>query len=157
METANRLYVQDQYPIVEEYMEVTNKYFCSQAETVDFAQNSESARQKINKFVEETTRNKIKIIIPQEMLSDRASLVLINAVYFRGTWKNQFPLYKTEKVPFHVASKSSVDVDMMCQTNYFSMEFSSELNSRRESEGQIVFSSSARWRQRKLLSNSSAA
>ena len=40
-------------------------------------------------------------------------MVLVNAIYFKGKWLNQFYLKKTYKADFYLANGSTQKVDMM--------------------------------------------
>ena len=40
-------------------------------------------------------------------------MVLLNAVYFKGSWKNKFQESNTELKPFHVNKTTTVDVPTM--------------------------------------------
>ncbi len=66
--TANRLYVQNGFEIKAEFKDTVSKYFHAESEQLDFGKSDESAA-KINKWVEETTHDKIKNLISPSMLS----------------------------------------------------------------------------------------
>lgn len=42
-----------------------------------------------------------------------ASIVLVNAIYFKGVWNAQFDEDETESEPFHIDEKTTKNVDMM--------------------------------------------
>lgn len=48
-----------------------------------------------------------------------ASMVLVNAVYFKGYWNYPFKGYNTSPRPFHVDESTTKDVDMMYQEHSF--------------------------------------
>ena len=50
-----------------------------------------------------------------EALDGLSRLVLINAVYFKGLWKNQFKAEDTKTEPFHVDSNRKVDILSICR------------------------------------------
>ena len=56
--------------------------------------------QKINGWVEKKTRNKIKDLIDPSLLDRYTRFVLINAIYFKATWKYQFEKKKTMRKKF---------------------------------------------------------
>ena len=62
LDAANRLYVQDGYTILPEYMTKTSQHFEADAKNLDFG-SEEKARKEINSWVEEKTRQKIKDLI----------------------------------------------------------------------------------------------
>jgi serine protease inhibitor len=40
-------------------------------------------------------------------------MILLNAVYFKGIWKNKFKENKTKLEPFHINETTTVNVPMM--------------------------------------------
>lgn len=76
--------------------------------------NDKNAVATINRWVYESTGGKIDGIIS----SSDFSAVLINAIYFKGAWKNVFT--STEDGTFTDASGAKKDVSFMCQTDRFS-------------------------------------
>ncbi|NXP46119.1 OVALX protein, partial [Heliornis fulica] len=46
-------------------------------------------------------------------------MVLVNAIYFKGTWKTAFKESHTREVPFSVTKQESRPVQMMCQNSTF--------------------------------------
>ena len=62
--------------------------------------------QKINGWVGKKTRNKIKDLIDPSNLDAYTVFVLINAIYFKATWKYQFVKRKTGRKTFFPESES---------------------------------------------------
>ena len=56
---------------------------------MNFSKGDET-RRIINNFVEDKTHKKIKDMIPEGALDSLTRLVLVNAIYFKGNWANQF-------------------------------------------------------------------
>jgi len=46
-------------------------------------------------------------------LNPLTRLVLVNGIYFKGLWKDQFKTGHTRKAPFFLNDTEKVDVDMM--------------------------------------------
>lgn len=70
---------------------------------------------KVNGWVAQKTNDKIKGII-----SDPKFLTaLVNAVYFKGTWLDQFKKGATEPAEFTSRDGSKKEIDFMNQTEYF--------------------------------------
>ena len=91
---------------------------------------SEVAASKINGWVENITRNKIKDLVSAGDFDELTRLVLVNAIYFKGLWKNKFDVRVTTKAPFHLNSKDSVEVDMMKQDADFPYADISDLSAK---------------------------
>lgn len=88
-------------------------HFDSAIEKVNFLQNFEEIRLAINKWVEEVTNDKIKDLLPGGTLTPATVMVLVNAIYFKGNWDEQFPKHGTHKSQFLVSENNEVEVDMM--------------------------------------------
>ncbi|XP_061821654.1 leukocyte elastase inhibitor-like isoform X2 [Nerophis lumbriciformis] len=99
---ANRLYGEQTYTFVEEFLEETKNFYFAEVESVDFKKNAEAARLTINSWVDEKTQGKIKDILPKDKVSDTTRLVLINAIYFKGNWNQKFNEELTVDAPFKI-------------------------------------------------------
>ena len=113
LSTANALWVQDKFPILEEYKVVTETYYLSKTENLDFATHPEESRQTINSWVEEKTNEKIKDLLPQGSIDDMTRAVITNAVYFLGNWTIQFDENLTREDDFKISGQEIVKVPMM--------------------------------------------
>ena len=82
---ANRLFVANNFNLLDDFESLLAKYFESEAQNLNFSNPVESA-EIINSFVELKTKNKIKDLIDPELLDSLTKLVLINAVYFKGIY-----------------------------------------------------------------------
>ena len=85
--TGNALWIQKDYPFLEDYINIVEKYYGGKASNLDFVKEAEKSRQTINSFIEEQTNGKIKDLIPKGVLDSLTRLVLTNAIYFKGTWQ----------------------------------------------------------------------
>ncbi|MBN1163609.1 MAG: serpin family protein [Candidatus Krumholzibacteriota bacterium] len=72
---------------------------------------------KINQWVETNTQGKIDKII--DNLRDDEIAVLINAIYFRGTWTREFDPGQTAEETFHLSGGASRTVPMMRRSGEF--------------------------------------
>ena len=87
---ANSLWGERSYDVLPSFLRLNEKIYGSGIERVDFKTASEAARQQINGWVAERTRQKIVDLIPPAGVDASTSLVLVNAVYFKGSWKQPF-------------------------------------------------------------------
>ncbi len=78
---------------------------------------NENSVEKVNAWVNEKTKEKIPEIIDDN--NREFVTALINAVYFKAAWENEFYESATKKSGFTNADSSESQVDMMRQTNYF--------------------------------------
>ena len=91
--------------------------FCSVADKYLAPMESLESVEQINEWCKEKTHGKIEKII--EQLSPETIMILLNAVYFKGEWSNQFDKYFTKKLPFYNLSKNEIKVDTMLQIDHF--------------------------------------
>ncbi|MEA3343414.1 MAG: serpin family protein [archaeon] len=116
LSTANALWAQKDYQFLDEYFNITEKYYGGKVTNLDFIQETEKSRVTINKWVEVQTNDKIKDLIPSGVLDSMTRLVLTNAIYFKGTWVLQFDKSKTRETDFRVSPASTVKAQMMSLT-----------------------------------------
>lgn len=110
---ANALWVQQDYPLLKEYLDVVQQYYGGKASNVDFKNALEKTRQTINDWVEDQTKDKIKNLFPKGSLESTTRLVLTNAIYFKGTWMSQFEKDLTKDEKFLLSSGATINVPMM--------------------------------------------
>ena len=113
MNVANALWVQKNYALLENYLDIMRRYYGGGAENVDFVKDAEGSRKVINGWVEEQTKERIKDLIPEKVITPRTLLVITNAIYFKGMWALQFDEGLTRKSDFRTGENKSVEVDMM--------------------------------------------
>jgi serpin B len=113
LSTANAMWMQEGFNILREYIDTLQTYYKAGAFNVDFERATETARVKINSWVENQTNGKIKDLFPPGSLTGYTRLVLTNAIYFKGDWLKEFNACLTKKMDFHPDPTTSVDVQMM--------------------------------------------
>ena len=95
------------------FTELINSSYNGGLKKVDFINASESARIAINTWVEEQTRDRIPDLIPQGGVTSNTRLALVNAVYFKGFWSEQFDEKLTQVQPFHLADGATIQTPLM--------------------------------------------
>lgn len=124
---ANKIYVHQGFKLNESYKEITGKYFNSEADTMDVSDPTATAN-KINKWVEDKTNNKIKQLISARYINSLTRLVLVNAIYFKGSWAKKFNPENTIMKNFYYNENQSEKVDMMTQKSKFRYGVFAELD-----------------------------
>jgi len=119
LNTANRMYVQNAFSILDEFKQKIVDHFKSDVSSVNFQSDAEQTRNDINNWVLEMTNNKIKDLLPEGVLDALTRVVLINAVYFKGDWLKQFKQSSTNPQPFQLNSNRQVTVQMMKMKSKF--------------------------------------
>lgn len=84
-------------------------------ENIDFS-NTANAVQEINNWVSQKTRGNIREIVSEQNLSPDMSMLLLNAIYFKGTWRYIFN-ETNKRGSFHTAENNKMSVHMMKQSN----------------------------------------
>jgi serpin B len=110
---ANRLWGAEGLPFMEGFLELTQKHYQAGLETVDFKRGPDKARVRINDWVAEKTKDRIKDLLQQGDVNARTRLVLTNAVYFKGTWLRQFAGDDTQDREFTLAAGDKITVKTM--------------------------------------------
>ena len=118
MRVANALWPQQGYALLEEFLALTKQHYGVLVTAVDYG-DAETARGTINAWIEEKTENRIQAMIPRGLLDATVSLILVNAIYFKGNWASQFDQGLTSDAPFWVTPAEQVQVPMMSQTIEF--------------------------------------
>lgn len=84
--------------------------------TVEKVTNTDSV-ERVNAWVSEKTNDKIPTILTED--NREFVTALVNAVYFKAAWENEFSESRTDKADFTNADGSTDTVDMMHQTSGF--------------------------------------
>jgi len=113
---ANRLFAQKGYHFREAFLALVKQNFGGAFEPLDFVADPAAATQRINKWVADQTRDRIRDLIPEGALDNTTRLVLANALYLKAPWANEFSQNATQPEPFFVRG-ALVDVPMMRKTD----------------------------------------
>ncbi|NXS51065.1 ILEUB inhibitor, partial [Balaeniceps rex] len=111
----------------QQYLDSTKKFYQAELEAVNFKYTEEEAREKINFWVENETKGKIKDIFAAGFIDPSTVLVLVNAIYFKGKWAVEFKKEDTTETYFRLNKNEKRTVQMMFQEGYFNMAIIDEL------------------------------
>jgi serpin B len=117
---ANSLWPDLDIKILGSFLATMNEYFGPLMFPVDYKNDEPGARAKINTWVEDATNGKIVDFL-KSPLSKMTRLILVNAVYFKGTWKLAFDKAVTTDQDFQTP-QGAVKVPTMnkeASFNYF--------------------------------------
>ncbi|XP_041976281.1 alaserpin-like isoform X7 [Aricia agestis] len=124
---ASKIYVAQNYELNSDFAVVSRDVFNSEVKNIDFVKNTESAAE-INSWVEDQTNHRIKDLVDPSSLGGDTEAVLVNAIYFKGTWKYPFTKEATKEDDFHVSKDKTVKVQMMYNKEDYKYAESEELN-----------------------------
>ncbi len=116
---ANSLWAQEGYHFLDTFFNLNKKCYGAGLNFVDFATKTEAARKTINIWVENKTQQKIKELIKPRMIDSLTTLVLCNAIYFKGDWLSQFDKKRTMDADFYISPDKTIKVSMMSQKSEF--------------------------------------
>ncbi|MEX2140670.1 MAG: serpin family protein [Pirellulales bacterium] len=119
LRVANRLWAQQGYKFLADFLMVTRQQYQAELGQVDFQTQTEAARQSINRWVVQQTAGKIEDLLPPGSLEQRTKLVLTNAIYFKGNWATPFKKTATRDMDFKLSSSQNSRVPMMQMTEDF--------------------------------------
>ena len=129
LEAANRIYVANNYKLLDRFQSTLKNHFEAEAQRVDFA--DDDSRVNINKWVEQRTRGNIQELLKPGMVGEDSRIVLVNAIYFKGGWLEPFEKRSTCKQPFYLGSnQTKIQVDMMHRNGEMQTGDLPELNAR---------------------------
>jgi len=110
---ANALWAQEDFRFLDPYLDLVRENYDARAERVNYLTASQKAAETINAWVEDKTEGKITDLIAPGALSAQTRLVLTNAIYFKGSWAEQFDKAQTRQAPFYISRQDTVQVPMM--------------------------------------------
>jgi len=116
LHVANSLWPQEGYKFLDEYLSLVKKHYGVSINSVDYKSAHETARRTINKWVQDETADRIKDLIQPGVLDPLTTLVLANAIYFKGKWANPFHPHNTSDGPFYISATESVKIPLMALT-----------------------------------------
>uniref|UniRef100_A0A8C9MFP5 Ovalbumin-like n=1 Tax=Serinus canaria TaxID=9135 RepID=A0A8C9MFP5_SERCA len=116
---ASRLYAEEKYPILPEYIQCVKGLYKGGLESISFQTAAEKSRELINSWVESQTNGSIKNILQPSSVSSQTDMVLVSAIYFKGLWEKAFKEEDTQTAPFRISEQESKPVQMMSQTGTF--------------------------------------
>ena len=123
---ANSIWLKQGFSAYDDFLNVNKKMYDARVQELDFA--SPKAKDIINQWCAEKTNNCIKEVIQE--IPEAIRMYLLNALYFKGIWKNQFKKSDTKQEVFNNADGSKSEVPMMnlslksfnyIQNDYFSI------------------------------------
>lgn len=107
---SNSIWIRDGETVREDFLSLNKDVFNARAEALDFSK--ESSVNEINNWISNSTKGKIQKVIDSP-IPDDTIMYLINAIYFKGQWTEQFDKKKTFSSKFQTDDGSKQEVMMM--------------------------------------------
>ena len=115
---ANRLFAQKGYDFRAAFLALVKDRYGAPLEPVDFRKDANGATRRINSWVLEQTRDRIRDLIPAGALNATTRLALVNAIYLKAPWAKPFMTGATTPEQFHVRGGEGVKVPTMNGLSY---------------------------------------
>lgn len=110
LKIANSIWYANNFTVLPTFLKTNTDFYNAEVKALDFSDKTGSVN-TINNWVSGNTNNKIPKILDQ--IGDGARMYLINAIYFKSSWKTRFDAAKTYKAPFRLADNNTVQADFM--------------------------------------------
>uniref|UniRef100_A0A8B9QDN0 Antithrombin-III n=1 Tax=Apteryx owenii TaxID=8824 RepID=A0A8B9QDN0_APTOW len=121
--SANRLFGEKSLVFNDTYQNISEIVYGAKLWPLNFKEKPELSRRIINEWVANKTEGRITEVIPEGGIGDLTILVLVNAIYFKGHWKSQFPASNTKLDLFHKTNDETCRVPVMYQESRFRHAF----------------------------------
>ena len=127
LKMANKIWIDKKLreDVSNDYLKPVKRYYDTTAEYENFGRHYGKEDEeidvvkRINDFVENETNGRIKHFYSADMISVLTRIILVNAVYFKGTWESQFDKRYTQQMQFHIGKNDMVMVNMMRKEDKF--------------------------------------
>ncbi|XP_041615962.1 corticosteroid-binding globulin-like isoform X2 [Vulpes lagopus] len=114
MTMGNALFLDRSLELLEPFSADTKHYYDLEAWATDFQDGTGASRQ-INEYIKNKTQGKIVDLLSK--LDSSAMLILVNYIFFKGTWEHPFDPESTREEDFYVNETTVVRVPMMFQSS----------------------------------------
>ncbi|KAM8918589.1 heparin cofactor 2 [Lycaon pictus] len=109
LRSVNDLYVQKQFPILDDFKRKVREYYFAEAQEADFSDPAFIS--KTNNHILKLTKGLIKDAL--ENIDPATQMMILNCIYFKGSWVNKFPVEMTHNHNFRLNEREAVKVSMM--------------------------------------------
>jgi serpin B len=113
IEPTNALFGQDGFAFQPDYLQLLAGDYGAGLQAVNFAADPEAARAAIDRWVATRTSDRIRQLLGPRTVDEMTRFVLVNAIYFKGSWAKPFKKSATRKAAFHRLDGSAVQVPTM--------------------------------------------
>uniref|UniRef100_A0A8C6WG38 Serpin peptidase inhibitor, clade D (heparin cofactor), member 1 n=1 Tax=Neogobius melanostomus TaxID=47308 RepID=A0A8C6WG38_9GOBI len=124
LRSVNDVYVKENIKVKDSFREESKAFYFAEPQSVDFKHPTflEKANRRIQKMTKGLIQEPLKSVDPNMIL------MLLNYLYFKGTWEQKFPKEMTYYRNFRVNEKTNVRVPMMINKGNYMAAADHELN-----------------------------
>uniref|UniRef100_A0A8C3W261 Serpin family D member 1 n=1 Tax=Catagonus wagneri TaxID=51154 RepID=A0A8C3W261_9CETA len=109
LRTVNDLYIQKQFPVLDEFRTKVRQYYFAEVRAADFT--DPAFLSETNHHVARLTKGLIKDVLQD--VDPATQMMILNCIYFKGSWVNKFPVEMTHNHNFRLNEREVVKVPMM--------------------------------------------
>jgi serpin B len=117
--SANSLWLGQDFKLKPEFQQLMSASAGASLERADFKKEPEPARGRINQWVSAQTGGNIPDLVPSGAITPDTRMVLANALYFKGRWRERFEKERTQPARFRLLSGQEIQVPMMTHTGKY--------------------------------------
>lgn len=110
---VNGVWIDESLPLKTSFKETVTTFYKAEPKSVNFQTKAVEVANEANSWVESKTSGLIKELLPSGSVDSSTRLVLANALYFKGAWKEKFDGSKTKDDDFFLLDGSSARVPFM--------------------------------------------
>lgn len=112
---ANSLWITTKASFKPTFLQDAQRIFAATPQPIDFT-SAEVARTTINRWVSSKTNSLIENLLPPGSITTSTVSTLVNALYFKAPWSNQFQKESTEDAPFWIGPGQEPKIPLMHQS-----------------------------------------
>lgn len=110
---ANAVWAEQTQTFLPDFLDTLARNYGAGVRLSDFINSFEPARKEINKWVEDQTEDRIKDLLTEGTVNADTRMVLVNAIYFKADWLQQFEKESTGDEDFHLLDGGTIQVPTM--------------------------------------------
>jgi serpin B len=119
LSVADEAFIQNDLQVESAYLDSLTSAYNAGVALVDYKNDTEAARLLINQWASDQTRGRIPNILQQGDIDASTRLVLVNAIYLKAAWDNEFDPNLTANRAFTTADGTTVQVPTMAIDAHF--------------------------------------
>ena len=101
MQIANAIFYRSDFPFNQSFLDQASTYFDAEVKPENFADQAGTLK-AVNGWVDAKTHSRIPKVL--DSVDPATVMYLLNAIYFKGSWRDRFDVAQTRDAPFHSAS-----------------------------------------------------
>lgn len=119
LKIANSLWGQSGFEFRTAFLQALRSHYGSEFAEVDFAGEPANACDRINAWTLEQTAGRISDLLSPAAVNELTRLILVNAVYFKCAWSDEFEERATTPAAFWITPERSVEARLMRRTGEY--------------------------------------